>query len=338
MIKSILAGAMALSLTMVGTAFADKLDPKWAEARKQANSLGDAAKAGTEGAFQLLVNKAAVGDAPAMHNIGWLNKSGYPGMAADLKKSCIMFGKAAKRGYPPSMHEHALCLFASANKTKDAAAVKKLEQSAYETLFGAAKAGWIKSAIYFSEKIMNHPFFNPKEASLVNIAVVSALASNPNKSETVTLKYLKGMAVIHGPGGSSQHYQAGRDALQFADKNGHPHAGKALPQLYSKWVPSHIKSMSRWSPPKPTGLECYKKKEASAPSKSRAALECTIHDAIQKKKLRNLKSVSASLQLHVNPKDKADLKAAMSDLDKRSAPFQAGVTELSKIFIGELPK
>lgn len=338
MLKTIIVGALALVMSMTGGALADKLNPKWSASRKSANALGDAAKAGQERAYPMLVNKAAIGDAPAMHNIGWLYQKGFPGKPADREKACGWFGKAAKRGYPPSMHEHALCLFASTKKTKDKTAITKLEQSAYETLFGASKAGWIKSAIFFSEKILNRPFFDPKEASLVNLAVIYALSSNPSKPQAVTLNYLKGMAVIYGSGGSGTYYRAGRDALQFADKNGHPHAGKALPELYSKWVRSHIKSLTAWSPPEQTGLECYRKKEAKSASKSRTALECTGLDSRQNKKLKYLKSASEALQSGVSPKDKADLQSAISRLDKRSAQFRAGVKELNEIFAREFTK
>ena len=97
-IITILTGALALAMT--SAALADKLDPKWSAARQEANRLGDAAKAGQAGAYQALVNKAALGDAPALHNIGWLYQSGFPGVAADRERACGWFGKAAKRAYP----------------------------------------------------------------------------------------------------------------------------------------------------------------------------------------------------------------------------------------------
>lgn len=338
MFKSITLGALALVMGMTGAAFASKLDPKWAASRKDANAMGDAVKAGDKRAFQMLVNKAALGDAPAMHNIGWLYQKGFPDNPANPEKSCGWFGKAAKRGYPPSIHNHGLCLFASAKKANGKAARTKLEQQAYKALFDASKAGWTKSAIYMSEKIMNLPRPSNADFSIAGMVIDYGLGSTPAHEQKVTLSYFKGMRAVYGSGGGSYYYKTARDALLFADKNGHLHAGKAIPALYSKWVRSHIKSMTAWSPPKLTGIECYRDKQASAASKARATLECTGYDSRKKKKLERLKKVSETLQFEVSPKDKTDLQSAMKRLDKRSAQFLAGVTELTNIFAREMSK
>jgi len=338
MLKEILIGVLVLGLAMTGVAVADKLDPNWSLTRKEANALGDAAKAGQAGAYQTLVNKAAFRHAPAAHNIGWLYQKGFPGKPADRKKACGWFGKAATLGYPPSMHEYGLCLFGMAKNAKDKEARTKLEQQAYQVIFNASKAGWTKSALYMSEKILNLPLPSKKDFSIAGIVIGFGLNSNPAHEQKVTLSYFEGMRVIYGSGSGSHYYKRGRDALRFADKNGNSHARKALPTLYTKWVRSLIKSMAVWSPPEQSGLDCYRKKQANLTDKRATVLKCGGLDNRKRKNLERLIKDSETLQFEVNGRDKAELKLAKDRLNDRSAQFRADSKKLADIIIQNLLK
>lgn len=335
-IKTILIGAAALAVAMTSAALADKLDPKWSAPRQKANSLGDAAKAGQEGAYQVLVNKAALGDAPALHNIGWLYQSGFPGVAADREKSCGWFGKAAKRAYPPSMHEKALCLLTAAKTAQDQAARDRLVKMAYAALFEASKAGWTKSALFMSEKILNMAKPSGQDFSIAGMVITYGLDSNPAHEQKVTLSYFEGMRVIYGAGGGRHYFTKGRDALRFADENGHPHAGKALPMLHTRWVRAHITSMDRWSPPEQTGLQCYRAKQKDAANKLANAVKCGALDRSKEKSLARLIEVSETLQSESGGEEKSDLKLARARLNDRSAQFRADAKELAAIFVETL--
>ena len=146
------------------------------------------------------------------------------------------------------------------------------------------------------------------------------------------------MRVVYGSGSGSYYYKKGRDGLRFADKNGNPHAGKALPALYTKWVRSLIKSMDAWSPPEQSGLDCYRKKQANSTDKGAIAIECGSLNRRKEKKLERLIKDSKTLQYEVSGQEKSSLILAKDRLNDRSAQFRADSKKLADIFIRSLPK
>ena len=165
------------------------------------------------------------------------------------------------------------------------------------------------------------------------MVITYGLDSNPAHEQKVTLSYFEGMRVIYGAGGGRHYYTRGRDALRFADKNGHPHAGNALPMLHTRWVRAHIASMDRWSPPEQTGLQCYRAKQKGTADSQANVVECGARDRRKEKTLTRLIEVSETLQFESGGQEKADLKSALTRLNQRSAQFRADAKELAAIFV-----
>jgi len=242
---------------MTHMAYANKLDPKWAVSREQANSLGDAAKAGDEAALVQLQEMVKGGQAAALHNLGWLNQYGFADGAVDYDASCDYYAQASALGYPPSMHGYALCLYGQGRIAKEAGAEdwEDLEYKADLLMLDAAAAGWVRSALYVSEWLLNRFDFSVDHAVAASAAVENGLKSNPNETEITSLTYIKAMAIIYGP--KPRDFKASDAALHYADEKGHTAAIKAMPLLYSEWGKKIARQIYEWEPIPISAQDCY---------------------------------------------------------------------------------
>ncbi len=327
MFKSSVFVALAFLLCATATANANKLDPKWTDARAISNQLGDAVKAGDRASFAPLKAKADEGDATAMHNMGWLEDNGYPDHAVDNARACGWYKQGAMLGYPPSMHGHALCLF---KRSRGPGSEDQAEIDAIQFMRDAAKDGWTGSALYLSEYILNLPLLAEVDADKARIIIGWGYRSDPNDAEKVALSYMEGVAMVFGTEGKD--YQAGVDALSFAERRGHSAAGQALEQLYARWAGYHIKQMAAWTLPAKTGLQCYREREHSADDKLTASLECGQLDKNAENALERLTRTADKLRYEVAGQTQTDLVAAINDLKARSESFRSDRRQLLEIF------
>jgi len=242
---------------MTHMAYANKLDPKWAVSRESANSLGDAAKAGDKAALVQLREMEKGGQAAALHNLGWLNQYGFADGKVDYDVSCDYYAQASALSYPPSMHGYALCLYGQGRNAKEAGAEdwEDLEYKADLLMLDAAAAGWVRSAIYVSERLLNRFDFVLEHAVAASAAVENGLKSNPNPTEKRDLIYTKAMAIIYGP--KPRDFKASDAALHYAHEEGHTAAIKAMPLLYSEWGKEIARQIYEWEPLPISAQDCY---------------------------------------------------------------------------------
>ena len=298
--------AFIIIITMANATYANNLDPKWAVSREQANSLGDTAKAGDEAALVQLQGMVKREQAAALHNLGWLNQFGFADGAVDYDASCDYYAQASARDYPPSMHGYALCLYGKAKNAIEAGAGdwEYLEYKADLLMLDAAAAGWVRSALYVSERLLSRFDFVLDHAVTAGAAVENGLKSNPNAEEKTTLTYIKAMAIIYGP--KPRDFKMAEKALFSARDNGHSEAVKAMPLLYNEWGKKVAKRIFRWEPLPLSAEECYNKAKDANVKLSRL-------------KLCNTVFTTAALDLAVLQKDVDYLDYRLTDLLKVSS-------------------
>ncbi len=243
MFRSIPTIALAISLGGTGTALADKLDAKWAASRQEANRLGDAAKAGDKAALEKLLKSGSNGDAAAMHNLGWLNEKGSPALSLPKNQAdaCGWYVKAAKRGYPPSLHETAVCFL---GQSKGPGSADEYEKQAVKLMSLAARGGWTKSALRLSShyilprinrirrgKAKDRRSFDADISRAYQFAQLG-LRTNPDASQKAKLNYNIGMSAVYG---MTVDFKIGHEALRTASGSGISQADAELERLRDQW-------------------------------------------------------------------------------------------------------
>lgn len=341
--KTIIVTALALVFGLANSAYAYTLDPKWSQDRETANQLGDLAKTGDMDAFDQLKNMAALGNAPAEHNLGWLYASGFPDHPADYEKSCKWYSDASTRKYPPSMHAFALCRFAA---TSGRGSGGWAEKSGLNLLKDAANAGWTASAVYLSEYRLNALFLPRVTAAEVFDLAEQGLKTDPTPSERMTLSYFQGMAVIFGaaeidsitgeqetnPMNRQGIYRDGERALRNATSDRHPASEQELPKIRSKWAFALIEDTPSWNPPGRSVRSCNKRVKDRR-KKRKSLQRCSSEFRISYRQLKMYRENAGYLVEHVNDDIKPALIEAVDKLDHASEKFRAEMPIWKEEFI-----
>lgn len=244
-------------ILMPQTAFSDNLDAKWADDRKLFNQMGDKAKAGGSDVLPLLNEFAAAGAAPALHNLGWLYEHGSSGTPKDHDTSCAYFKKGSDLNYPPSQHGYAICLYQQAEKDR-LGGPEGWEDTRYKAdilMLDAAENGWVRSALYVSEDLMNRFDYVPDYATAALAAIENGLQSLPNDTQKRDLTYMKGIAHIYGP--KPRDFKVAEDALFLARDMGHTAVAQVLPLLYDTWGQKVGNELRKWNPDISFAQDCY---------------------------------------------------------------------------------
>ncbi len=323
----------ALIITIPGnTAHADKLDLKWAAARREANALGDRAKAGDVAAVRELGGISLYKDnAPFAHNMGWVHQHGYAGQEQDMKFACGYYVTAAEDDYPPAMHAYAnLCLLPIARSTTGESALEA-DRKARGMLLSSARLGWPASAILFAELMLNRRGPEEENAREAGKGVEAGLASDPNLSQKVTLSYLQGAVAIYSNGRSHKTdtgkdalriFRQGEEALKFAASHGHTPAKVALLELHELWVKSVDNSAAAWSDPGLTLDECVDSVQSDKPDQGLAS-SCN-YGYIQSKSLLGVVIEDLEYLIeNLNELDKDFLQGTVEYFGEKTSNFRA---------------
>lgn len=327
-LRNIVTGISAMIAVSFGAmAQAENLAQHWTLPRQEANQLGDAAKAGDEQALLALTAKAAEGDATAMHNLGWLYKSGFAGAPANAETSCNWYHQGADGGYPPAQHGWALCLFAQA---KSDGGNDSTEDRAMRLMADAAHSGWTQSAITLAEYLLNMLFLSNSAADEAYEISAVGLKSKPNDQEMVSLLYLVGMSIILRPdeieGVSNmdrlERFRNAATALGQASEKGHAAATDSLPQSHFLWSNAWLDAQNSWAPPAYSAKKCVAM--VSDPNEQQdGPQQCFETFNLSISGLTHLARDVAYLKDHMTDPRRAELINAFSDLEMKSENFRA---------------
>jgi hypothetical protein len=291
----------------------------WQIGRKAANKLGDAADAGNKAALAKLTDMAENGDAPAAHNLGWYYSRRKNGRIEDNTTSCDWYRQSSKRRYVPSLHQYAFrCLMPKTPRGGPA-----LKKEMVQNLLDAAHYGWVPSALYVSEYIMNSRKISQRDAAAARQAVKNGLKSNPNPKEKTILNYLLGMTTMYSVRTSSKEaLQAYREAetglRQAADKKYGDSIGQ-LPVVRIKWGEAVYRGIVNWSPPSRNVATCQKFVTGSGVDKA-SAQTCFTAYVVSKIELKRLEIDAIYLTAKSG---RSHMRTVLEKLKTKTAAFKA---------------
>ncbi len=328
MLKSGTLALIALIITIPDNqGHADDIDLKWASARREANALGDLAKAGDATAVRTLGGLALIsGNAPFAHNMGWVHQNGYAGERQGLEWACGFYASAAGEEYPPGMHAYAnLCLLPTARRSTGESAIAA-DNEAMGMLSSSARLGWPASAILYAERKLNRRGPVMKNARSARDIVEVGLAATPTTAQKVTLSYLLGMTAIYAnrPRGTKtlQSYRQGEEALNFAASHGHTPAANALSELHEIWLQSLSYNAATWSEPAISLGECVNNIQSIKPDKYLAG-SCNGGYILARSLLRHVTEDTAYLYENLQDVDKEAAQDTAKFMEEKCAKFRA---------------
>lgn len=330
-----------LSVLIGHTAHANKLDPKWAAMRAEANVLGDQAKAGDAEAYSKLESMSIIkGYAPYKHNVAWIYQYGYGGPYSSiysdestgfktkqsLKIACQLYEAAAAEKYPPSMYAYAyLCLLPKAISPDDPEDAKIMRQ-ARSRLAESAILGWVNSAtLLASLTVQNNPSLGYFAENKLNEAINAGLASTPSKSEKVSLSFFKAVIITRSIQADdiyySKQYKEVDIALQFAIKHGHEQAQQLLTTIREDWFNKLKDDANYWY--SNMSLDKCVTNIKSVKADKPLAKSCKYSFIIHRRMLDHINDGAQYLGPFLLGENKVKLQEALDGLTVESASFQA---------------